>query len=97
MALGRKLFEESGKVTGFKLIKVHPVEGVTTEVSFKSDVKGLEKFPTGKNLGSGTITKYPHGIIDATWQGSLMTETSEEFMWWDMKKAEFLMMGKSGD
>jgi hypothetical protein len=38
MALGRKLFEESGKITGFKLIKVHPVDGVTTEVTFMSDV-----------------------------------------------------------
>jgi hypothetical protein len=94
MAFGRKLFEESGKITSFKLVKVHPVEGVTTEVSFKSDVKGLEKFPTGKNLGSGTITKYPHGIIDAAWQGSLMTETAEEFMWWGHEKSRVLDDGK---
>jgi hypothetical protein len=33
MALGEKLFEESGNVTGFKVTKVHPIEGVTTEVS----------------------------------------------------------------
>jgi hypothetical protein len=33
MALGEKLFEESGNLTGFKVTKVHPVEGGTMEVS----------------------------------------------------------------
>jgi hypothetical protein len=95
MALGRKLFEESGKITSFKLVKVHPVEGVTTEVSFKSDVKGLEKFPSGKNLGSGVMTKYPHGIIDATWHGCLTTtEHAEQFMWWGHEKSKVLQDGK---
>ena len=65
MALGQKLFEEVGKIASFKVIKVHPLEGVTTEVSFMSDIKGIERFPSGKNLASGTMTKYPHGIIDA--------------------------------
>jgi hypothetical protein len=36
MALGEKLFEESGNLTGFKVTKVHPTEGVTMEVSFAS-------------------------------------------------------------
>lgn len=94
MGLGRKLFEESGQITDFKLIKVHPIEGVTTEVSFKSDVKGIERFPSGKNLGSGTMTKYPHGIIDATWQGTLITERGEEFMWWGHEKSRVLDDGK---
>jgi hypothetical protein len=31
MALGEKLFEESGDITGFKVTKVHPIEGVTIE------------------------------------------------------------------
>ena len=30
MALGEKLFEENGNVTGFKVTKVRPIEGVTT-------------------------------------------------------------------
>jgi hypothetical protein len=33
MALGEKLFEDSGNITGIKITRVHPVEGVTTEVS----------------------------------------------------------------
>jgi hypothetical protein len=36
MELGEKLFEESGNLTGFKVTKVHPIEGVTMEVSFTS-------------------------------------------------------------
>ena len=51
MALGEKLFEESGNVTGFKVTKVHPTEGVTMEVSFTSEIKGIGRFPSGKNLG----------------------------------------------
>jgi hypothetical protein len=32
MALGEKLFEESGNITGLKITRVHPIELVTTEV-----------------------------------------------------------------
>jgi hypothetical protein len=65
MGLGEKLFEEAGKITYFKVAKVHPLEGITTEISFASDVRGIGKFPSGKNLSSGTMTRYSHGIIDA--------------------------------
>ena len=43
MALGEKLFEESGNVTGFKVTKVHPTEGVTMEVSFASEITGYRQ------------------------------------------------------
>ena len=60
MALGEKLFEESGNVTGIKVTRVHPIEGMTTEVSFTSEIKGIGRFPSGKNIGSGTVTHlYP--------------------------------------
>ena len=39
MAVGEKLFEESGKVVGFKVTRVHPVEGTTIEASFTSEIK----------------------------------------------------------
>jgi hypothetical protein len=39
MTLGEKLFEEIGNVTGFKVTKVHPIEGLTMEVSFTSEIK----------------------------------------------------------
>ena len=88
MALGEKLFEESGNITGLKITRVHPVEGVTTELSFSSEIKGEGRFPSGQNIGSGIITKYPHGIIDATWHGSLMTvEDGAQSMWWAHEKS----------
>jgi hypothetical protein len=94
MELKEKLFEESGKIEGFKVTKVHPVEGVTTEVSFASDIRGIGKFPSGKNLGSGVMTRYPHGIIDATWQGTLTTQNGEQFLWWSHEKSKVLQDGK---
>lgn len=94
MGLGKKLFEEAGRITAFKLIKVHPIEGTTTEVTFKSEIRGIDKFPNGKNIGSGTMTKYPHGIIDAAWQDILTTQNGEEFMWWGHEKSRVLEDGK---
>lgn len=94
MALGEKLFEESGNVTGFKVTKVHPIEGVTMEVSFTSEIRGIGRFPSGKNLGSGTITQYPHGIVDQTNQGSMMTAKGSQFTWWAHGKGKVVEGGK---
>ena len=94
MALGQKLFEEVGKITNFKVAKVHPLEGVTTEVSFISDIKGIERYPSGKNLASGTMTKNPHGIIDSVWHGNFTTQNAEEFMWWAHEKSKVTEDGK---
>jgi hypothetical protein len=94
MALGEKLFEESGNVTGFKVTKVHPIEGVTMEVSFASEISGMGRFPSGKNLGSGTMTQYPHGIVDQSNQGSLMTAEGDQFIWWAHGKGKVVEGGK---
>lgn len=95
MALGEKLLEESGKVVGFKVTRVHPVEGMTMEVSFTSEVKGSGKFPSGRNIGSGIMTQYPHGVVDASYQGTLMTaEEGEQFMWWAHEKSKLADGGK---
>ena len=82
IALVEKLVEESGNVTGFKVTKVHPTEGVTMEVSFASEIRGIGRFPSGKNLGSGITTQYPHGIVDQSNQGSVMTNEGDQFVWW---------------
>ena len=100
MALGEKLFEESGNVTGFKVTKVHPIEGVTMDVSFISEIKGIGRFPSGKNLGSGTVTQYPHGIVDGSYQGSFMItgedggSSGDQFVWWAHEKTKMVEGGK---
>ncbi|HEY6756228.1 MAG TPA: hypothetical protein VI037_02440 [Nitrososphaera sp.] len=95
MALGEKLFEESGNITGFKVTKVHPTEGVTNEVSFTSEIRGIGRFPSGKNLGSGMMTQYPHGIVDASWQGSVTTaEGGDQFIWWAHEKSKVVEGGR---
>lgn len=94
MALGEKLFEESGNIVAVKVTKVHPMEGITTEITFTSEIKGEGKFPNGKNLGSGIVTKYPHGVMDATFQGALTTEDGEHFMWWAHEKSKIVEGGK---
>lgn len=86
MALGEKLFEERGDVTGFNITKVHPIEGVTMEVSFTSEIRGIGRFPSGRNLGSGIMTQFLHGIADARWQGLLTTVEGEQFVWWAHEK-----------
>lgn len=94
MTLGQKLFEEVGKISGLKVVKVHPLEGVTTEITFMSDIKGIRKFPSGKNLASGTIIRYPHGIIDGSWQGTLTSELGMQFMWWSHEKSKVVEGGE---
>lgn len=86
MALGEKLFEEAGKITSIKVEDVHPVEGVKMEVSFASDVKGTGNFPSGMNMGSGTMRQYPHGIANAEYRGVLTTEKRQQFLWWAHEK-----------
>lgn len=97
MALGEKIFEEEGKVTSIKVVSVHPVEGVKTEVSFVSDLKGVGNFPSGKNTGSGTMTQYPHGTVNAEYRGVVTTaeeEGGDQFMWWANGKGRLTEGGK---
>jgi hypothetical protein len=104
MTLGEKLFEENGNVIGFKVTKVHPIDGVTMEVSFLSEIRGIGRFPSGKNLGSGTVTEYPHGVVDGSYQGSFITTTAEggsnsssngdQFVWWAHEKTKMIEGGK---
>jgi hypothetical protein len=92
MVLGEKLFEESDNTIGLKITRVHPIEGVTTEVSFTSKIRGEARYPSGENLGSGTMTS---GVIDATWQGTVMiAEGNDQFMWWAHEKSKVAESGK---
>lgn len=94
MALGEKIFEGTGNVVAFKVTKVHPVEGTVMEVSFVEDLKGAGKFPGGKNTGSGTMTQYPHGVMDAAYNGFVTFPDGDRFMWWAHEKARAVDGGK---
>jgi hypothetical protein len=94
MVLGDKLFEGTGDVVAFRITKVHPMEGTTMEVSFVEDLKGIGKFPSGKNTGSGTITRYAHGIEDASYNGFVTFQDGDTFMWWAHEKAKTVEGGK---
>jgi hypothetical protein len=87
MGLGEKLFEEKGKVTDMNIESVHPVEGTKVNANFVSDIKGMGKFPSGKNMGSGVINQYPHGIWDASYRGVVTTQDGEQFFWWGHAKS----------
>lgn len=95
MALGEKLFEERGKVTTISVKSVHPVEGVKMEVSFASEIAGIGNFPSGRNMGSGTMTRYPHGTIDASYHGVFATKEGEQFFWWAHDKSRVEEGGKT--
>lgn len=95
MALGEKLFDEIGKTVGFKVTRVHPVEGTTMEVTFVSEIKGAGKVPNGENMGSGVTTVYPHGSVDSSYQGVYTSTEGEQFMWWAHEKSKVVEGGKT--
>jgi hypothetical protein len=65
-----------------------------TEITFTSEIRCEGRFPSGQNLGSGITTKYSHGIIDATWHGSLtIAENGSQFMWWSHEKNKVIEGG----
>lgn len=84
---GRKLFEECGKVTAISVRSVHSVEGIKMEVSFASEMAGIDKFPSGRNMGSGTMTRYPHDTIDASYHSVFETKEGGQFSWWAHDKS----------
>lgn len=94
MALGEKLFEETAKITSVSVESVHPVEGVKIKVSFMSEIKGV-KFPSGRNMGSGMVRHYPHGIVDGEYHGVATTEAGDQFYWWAHEKGKMGQDGKA--
>jgi hypothetical protein len=93
MAIGEKLFDDIGNLTKLDIKSVHPVEGVKMELSFTSEIKGLGKFPSGKNIGSGTATQYPHGVMDANYQGIETTTEGDQYIWWAHEKSKVIEAG----
>ena len=80
MPMGEKWFEEKGKMT-MTYIESIDMNGIVMKQSFESDLKGMGKFPSGKNMGSGTIMVKPSGKAHGKWQGILMTADGEMVTW----------------
>jgi len=94
MDISEKIFDQTGKIMSTSIKSVHPLEGVKMELSFSSEIKGSGKFPNGRNLGGGMMTQYPHGIVDASYQGVFSTEGGEQYFWWAHEKSK-LVEGKA--
>jgi hypothetical protein len=63
--------------------------------SFTSESKGFGKFPNGRNIGSGTITHYPHGAEHASYQGTFTTaEEGEQFIRFAHEEGKVIEGGK---
>jgi len=71
--LGLNLFHTAQCRKSRTYKKIHPIEGIITEVNFSSQIAGVGKFPSGKNIGSGAMIQYLHGVVDISYQELLMT------------------------
>jgi hypothetical protein len=93
--LGAILFTEEGSVEGFEGTNTLQ-EGVPTKVTFTSKVMGIgDKFPSGKNEGEGTMTRHSDGTVDASYQGSLITDDNgHQFMWRSHEMSKVVDDGK---
>ena len=80
MVLGEKMWEEKGKIIGISVKSVGP-EGVRMEETFASDVKGLGRAPSGRNIGTLDIIETPGGFFSGTGQGMFTTQDGDIVVW----------------
>jgi hypothetical protein len=80
MAMGDKLFEEKGKMT-MTFVESIDANGLVMKQSFNSDVMGVGKFPSGMNMGSGTIWTGMDNKAHGKWHGMMMTQDNETIVW----------------
>jgi hypothetical protein len=80
MAIGEKLFEEKGKTT-MTFVDSLDANGITMKQSQNSEIKGIGKFPSGMNMGSGTIWINQNGKAHGKWFGMMMTKDNETIVW----------------
>jgi hypothetical protein len=80
MPMGEKLFEEKGKYT-MMFVESVDADGVTMKQSFSSELTGFGRFPSGMNMGSGTIWMKQDGKAFSKWAGMMMTKDKEMIVW----------------
>jgi len=79
-SLGRKLFEETDKATGSKVVAVDDGNSLTErESTWTGNIKGYNSFPSGIANGSGR--SYIHsdsGVTISTWEGVFDTDNKDK-------------------
>ena len=80
MVLGAKLWEEKGKVIGVSVKSVDS-EGVRVEETFASELKGIGRFPSGRNMGTLNMVTRPDGFSNGTGQGIFTTQDGDSVVW----------------
>jgi hypothetical protein len=80
LALGEKIAEEKGKVIGVSVKSVGP-EGVHMEETFATEIKGLGRLPSGRNMGTLNIVMTPSGFSSGTGQGIATTQDGDSIVW----------------
>ena len=80
MPMGDKLFDQKGKMMS-TFVESIDANGVTMKQSFSSEVTGAGKFPSGMNMGSGTIWIGMDEKAHGKWNGMIMTKDNEMIVW----------------
>lgn len=80
MTMVEKLFEEKAKYT-MMFVESVDAEGVKVKQSFSADLTGFGRFPSGTNMGSGTVSLTPDGKAIGEWCGMMMTKDKETIVW----------------
>jgi hypothetical protein len=80
LVLGEKMWEEKGKVIGISVKSVGP-ESVRMEETFVTEVKGLGRAPSGRNVGTIDVIEVPGGLFSGTGQGIYTTQDGDSVVW----------------
>jgi hypothetical protein len=80
LVLGEKIAEEKGKIIGSSVKSVGP-EGVHREDTFASEVKGLGRFPSGRDMGTLNVVFRSGGVFSGTGQGTKTTQDGDSAVW----------------
>ena len=79
MALGEKVEEEKGRLTGMSIKSIGP-EGVTVEASFVGEAQGFGRYASGRNMATETIIQGPK-TTRSSGQGVFVTKDGESLPW----------------
>ena len=83
LALGEKAWEEKGRATGIA-VKSLAAEGVTLELSWIGDRKGLGPWQDGRDFGTLTMLLGSNGIGTGRGQGIFTTKSGETVVYRNM-------------